>query len=90
MEIQQHTELDAFSSGETNLSCVATLIIKMQILRREIGINKTKVYTNFHQHIDLLKQAVQQKVIAIPPEIIKAKRKTFINACLYSFIYAER
>lgn len=65
MELQQHTELDVISSGETNLSCVVALIIKMQILRREIGINKSKVYTNVQQHIDLLKQAVQQKVIAI-------------------------
>lgn len=65
MEIQQHTELDVFSSGVTNLSCVAAFILKMQILRREIGINKSKVCTNVQQHIDLLKQAVQQKVIAI-------------------------
>lgn len=59
MELQQHTELDVIYSGETNVSCVAALIIKMQILRREIGTNKSKVYTHFHRHIDLLKQATE-------------------------------
>lgn len=50
-DMQKHTDLDVFSSGETNLSWVVALIIKMRILKREMGIIKSKVYTNVHQHI---------------------------------------